>query len=262
MSSAPATVPTPDAVARAMAVFDASAASNDRGADISRIRHALTGAIDLASVKPNEPEAAPADDNTETLADPSSLSIEELSKIIGAQRSVRMRRELEELQAARMKKIEEVPRSGPVQVSTRLTRSREPQWCKVAEDGFTPLRKQPAMTITTVYDTATGVPARRTWTVLDPFSRENRITDVFSIDYPSAELEWVARDLTQAWQAYQARDLKSIDFTLLANTPLHVEVDNIRVARYSDLWCHLKRVRGDLPASAKWRVVRGQITSK
>lgn len=180
-----------------------------------------------------------------SLSDPSTLTIEELTKLIGAQRSIHMR----------TTKMTDVPRTTPVVMETRVTRSRT--WCKLAEDGFTHRSKHPAMTLEQIYDRATWVVSRRLWTFLDVFSTEDRIVDTFDVNYPCSDLEIISRDITRAWHLYNTGDIKQIDYTLLSNTPLSVEVDNKRAYRYGDLWGQLQP-----HTSAHWRVSLGRITSK
>ena len=266
----PQNVPTPSALASVLETLDASQhldqINNLSTEELNRIRLALTGGLEAEPV--GEEMSNPAEDFMRPApgTDVTKLSVEELSQFIGAARAMRTQKLMAGLKHT---PVEEQPRKAPAKLMTRATTSREPQWCKMAADGFTPLR-EPAMQLVQEYDQVVSVPTGRTWTFRDPFrptsKRGEDIVEKWTVRYPCRRLDLVARDITRAWQLYSTKNLDAIDFILLANTPLAVEVDGITCERYSDLWSQLRHIRGSpLPSSTRWRVVHSssdEITSR
>lgn len=190
-------------------------------------------------------------------ADASQFSMETLTKFIGTMRALKLQRGM---RALPHEHVREQPRTAAPRVATRTTTSSETQWCKMAPDGYTPLRRRPAMQIVQEYDDIISRPLVRTWTFRDQFTVTNidaaDITEKWTITYPCLTPELVARDITRAWQVYSTPKLDSIDTILLANTPLALPVDGEMADRYGDIWSHLAARRGKkLPSSTKWRVV-------
>lgn len=186
------------------------------------------------------------------------LTAEELCAAVGA---LRARRATDAAADLVVKPILDRPILTPMQFKNKITTVKSIHWCKRAQDGFTPILTQPAMRLHQCYNTNISVPTKRTWTLLDPFSKTDVVQEEWTLQYPSKNLQKIARDITLSWQLYNTPELDDTTRMLLANTPITMDVDYISSGRYSDLWAYLRSKKRNLAIDTKWRVVGDRILS-